>query len=501
LSFPSLSIYSRIGPLLMQIGAFMAGGSLLLLCSCSLNRALIDPWSFAPEQAYCVWNPDETAAELRCKQQWLPELPDPNHPLSLAEVLDIALLNNPSTQNTWAEAREAAAIYAQAQSALLPVITGTYSVQRSRTAYLSSQFDAISQVTGKTILLQSTQSQWGPQLQLSYTIFDFGQRRATTEAARYSLYFSNYTHNRAIQTLLETVTADYYNYLYQIKLMEAYEANLASAQETYDAASAALKQGTQNVSDQLQAKTQLLQTEMQLIGQNQTIVNARAALLADMGIPASELVALSKMPSDYPSEMPLGPLEAWLAVAKENRPDLLGARASLASAEENLIAANRAFLPNLDYSLNFGKTFFSGGFHDKYDYLSVLTLNIPIFSGFWYRNNIRKAEAAKRAADAGVLQVELQVVEDVTSAYSEVTVSLDLLKAAHDLLKTTEEEYKVAIAQYRAGTGNILTVTSAQSSLFNARATFVKGMQQWLVSLSTLSYSAGTLSKPPSEVE
>jgi len=349
--------------------------------------------------------------------------------------------------------------------------------------------------------LQSVQSQWGPQLQLSYTLFDFGQRRATTEAARYSLYFSNYTHNRAIQTLLEIVTGDYYSYLYQVKLMEAYEANLANAQETYDATTLALKQGVHNLSDQLQAKSQLLQTQMQLISQNQTIVNARATLLSDMGLPSDGEIQLGKMPTFYPDEIPLPPLEQWILVAKESRPDLFGARASLVSAEESLVAANRAFLPNLDYSLNFGKTYFTGGFHDKYDYVSTLTVNIPIFSGFWYRNNIRKAEASKRSARANLLQVELQVIQDVTSAYSEVGVSLDVLKSAHDLEKTAEEEYRVTIAQYRAGTGTILAVTSAQSTLFTARATFASSMRQWLTSLCSLSYSAGTLSKPPTEDE
>lgn len=466
-------------------------GSMIILCGCSVNRALIDPWSFAPSDPYCSWIPDSKGEDLRCTEDCPLLCPPDNQILSLAEVLDIALCNNPSTKTTWAEARQAAAAYGQAQSALLPALTGQYIYQRQRTPILSNEFG------GPTTLVEKPFSQWGPQFTLTYTLLDFGQRRATSEAARYSLYFANYTHNRAIQTLLEDTTVDYYGLLYQQQLLEAFEADLATAQETYEAASMSLKQGVQDLSDQLQAMSQLLQAEIQLTEQKQAVVNARTELLSEMGLSANAVILLQKMPTFYPDQIPLACLENWIAIANEYRPDLLAARASLRSTEESLTAANRLWLPNVNYSLQFGRTAFSGGFQDKYDYTSTLSVSMPIFAGFWYRNNIRKAEAAQEISEANLREVQLKVVQEVVSAHSNVSVSLSSLKSSHRLLKVAEDQYRVAIAQYRAGTGIILEVISAQSTLFTARAQLAKSTQQWLVSLATLSYRAGTLSQPP----
>lgn len=481
----------------MQTGLRRVGvyGSILILSSCSVNRAVIDPWSFAPDDPYCFWLADKQASALACEEECLPELPCKDQVLSLAEVLDIALINNPETQITWAEARQSAAQYAITQSALLPNITGSYNYTSSRQGFLSS--NNFINPTSLNALFVLTQDMWGPQLALTYNILDFGQRRATSEAARYTLYFANYTHNRAIQTLLENVTLDYYGLLYQWKLMEAYEADVATAQETYDAANLGLQSGVKDISDVLQAKTQLLQVQIKLIQQNQAIVNARTTLLNDMGIPANSAILLQKMPTDYPNEISLTPLENWIEVAKESRPDLLAARASVHSAEQSLKAANRAWLPNVNYSLNFGTTTFSGNFNDRYDYTSMISVSMPIFAGFSYRNNIREAEAAEKQAEATLRQVELSAIQEITSAYSNVTVSLETLKSANQLLKAADEQYRVAIAQYKAGTGNILEVASAQSAVFDARARVANSMQGWLTSLATLSYQAGTLSKPP----
>lgn len=487
----------------MQIGLRRIGvfASFCILSSCSVNRALVDPWSYAPDDAYCLWVPDSLGSHLACEKEELPDLPCKNYPLSLAEVIDIALINNPATRISWSEARQAAASYAVTQSALLPSLTGTYYYANIREAFLSANSPGnITPDTGNpgsqnTLFLQ-TWRQWGPQTELTYNVLDFGQRRATTEAARYALYFANYSHNRQIQTLLENIAVDYYGLLYQIKLLEAYEANVATAQETFDAADLGLREGTQDVSDVLQGTSQLLQTEIQLVQQKQAIVNARGTLLNEMGLPANADIILEKLPSDFPDEIALAPLDDWIEMMKMNRPDLLAARASVHSAQETLTAANRAWLPNVNYTLDFGKTWFNG-INDKYDYTSLISVSMPLFAGFSYRNNIRKAEAAERGAEATLRQVELAALLQVTSAYSNVSVSLDTLKASNKLLKAAEEQYKVAIAQYRAGVGTIVEVTNAQSTLFDARARVANAMQQWLTSLVTLSYSAGTLSKPP----
>lgn len=487
----------------------------LSLAGCYVNRAVIDPWSYAPMSPECYWLADSKAGNLACKETVSDvELPCEEYVLSLAEVLDIALVNNTATQSTWAQAREAAAQYGQSQSTAFPQIIGNFYYSRFRTAYLSNQgapgltltnipaqfnqFIPQIQATADSLtqpgLIITLQSQWGPQANLSYTIFDFGQRRLTSEAARYSLYFADYTHNRAIQSLMETITLDYYNYLYAIKLLEAKEADLANAQETLDSADLGLQKGVHNVSDVLQARTQALLAEIQLSEQRKAVNTAYATLLDDMGLPATSFIKVQKLPLVDPESVTLDPVEDFLNTAFHCRPDLLAARANVRSAEKSLKAAKREWLPKLDYNLNFGRTYFSGGFNDNYDYTSTFTLTMPIFTGFHIRNDIKLAQAKLEGAEASARQTELDVIKDVTTAHYNIGVAFDTLKASNRFLKAAAEQYKVAILQYRAGVNTILDVVSAQSSLFDARAQQAQATQEWFTALATLTYSAGIIS-------
>lgn len=471
----------------------------LILSGCYVNRAVIDPWSYAPSGSCCYWLPDCKGGALACDPSVLcPDLPDPNHVLSLAEVLDIALLQNTQTQITWAQARQAAAQYGQSQSSAFPNISIDYYRTHQRSTFLTSQVEPNATIIQNEVLV-SDEIFWGPQANLSYTIFDFGVLRYTSEAARYALYFADYTHNDAIQSVMETITLDYYNALAQKQLLIAKEADLATSLETLAAADLGFAQGARNLSDVLEARTQTLLAEINLFAQHQTLNTANATLLDDMGLPSNTPFQLARLPIVNPASISLDPLDTYIELAYQCRPDLLGARATLASAEMSLKAAKRQWLPQLDYSLQIGKTYWQGGFQDDYNFISTFTVSMPLFTGFYIRNQIKLSQAEVEAAVAELRQMELEVIKDLTTAHYNVGIAFETLKAANRFLEVTQEQYKVAIAQYREGVNTILDVVSAQSSLFNARAQQAEATQQWFSSLATLSYSAGIIAANPTE--
>lgn len=469
-------------------------GLFCLLSGCAVNRAVVDPFAYAPEESCWYWSPDCKAQNLSCElpKHTCARPPSPDHKLSLAEVIDIALVNNPKTQISWAEARLAAAEYGRSQSTFFPNISADFYLESDRTAYLASQVEQPQNVARQTLLI-SNQSYYGPQAHLTWTLFDFGVRRYTSEAARFALYYADYFHNDSLQRVVEEVTIDYYQYLYQVKLQQANEADLANAQETLAAADLGLKQGTKNLSDVLQARTQVLLAEITLSEQRKAVKKAYTSLLEQMGLAANSAISFEALPFVDPEQLDLGSLEGFVQSAAECRPDLLAIRAALRSAEMELKAAKRLWTPTLDYSLDIGRTYFKGGFHDDYDYSSVLTLSMPLFTGFNIRNTVRKARARVEAAEGELRERELRVLQEVTTAHFNVQVAFDTLHAATRYFTTTQQEYTVALAQYREGVNTILDVISAQSSLFDARAKQAQAVEQWFNSLATLTYSSGVL--------
>ncbi len=473
--------------------------SILLTCAgCYPNRAIIDPWSYAPARPSELWLPPKSIKPMAFSDD--PEIPEQEEPYSLGELIDIALRNNQQTKITWAEARSAAANYGQSQSQFLPEINGSFLYTRNRqpefvtTGALTSTNPQNSTSLGTTTILDIYYSYWTPQVSLSYLIYDFGTLRATSEAARQALYNADWTHNDAILTLLQTIMNDYYNYLYQKQLLIADVANIETATMTLEAAEAGYTTGVHDVSDVLQAKTQLLQNQTIWASQQQNVENAYTQMLNDMGLPANMRLKTQNLPTTVPSKEIIPPVETLIAVADQNRPDLLAAEANLRSKQKLLRAAKSQFLPKFNYNFDIGKDYYNGGLHDVYNFTSAFSVSMPLFQGFYYRNAIKIAEANREAAEEQMKQTELSMIQEITSYHFNVNVAYDTLQFATAFLAAAEEQYVVALSQYKQGTNTILNVVSAQSSLIDARARLASSVQQWYTSLANLAYATGILS-------
>lgn len=470
----------------------------LLLCGgCYSNRAAFDPWSYAPRDPSTAWTPPSYVTPMDLSDD-LPELPQKEEPYSLGELIDVALINNVQTKITWAAARSAAANYGQSQSAFFPSATGSFQYLRAREPTFNSVF--VNPITGNpggptTVTVTDIYySLWKPQLTISYLIFDFGTTRATSEAARQTLYNADWTHNSAILTLLQTIMTDYYSYLYQKQLLNADVANVETAQLTLDAAELGFNTGVRDVSDVLQAKTQLLQNQTTWSEQQQNVENSYTQMLNDMGLPANIAIKTQELPTTLPDNDIVPSVQSLIAIAMQNRPDLLAAEANLRSTEQSLKAAKTQWLPQFNYNFNLGKSYYNKGLHDQYNFSNVLSVSMPLFSGFYYRNAIKIAEANRKQAEEQMRQTELEMIKEITSYHYNIHVSYNTLKFATAFLAAAEEQYTVALSQYKYGTNTILDVVSAQSSLADARARQANAFQQWYTSLANLAYSTGILS-------
>lgn len=481
---------------------------LLLTAGCYVNRAVIDPYSYTPAAPSALWTPLAHSSPMKLSDA-PPELPVQEEPYSLGELIDIALRNNPQTKITWAQARSAAAVYGQSQSLFFPGVNTSFSYSRAREPSFAATGISTSTAGGSLSLSQVSSSispagassvqdvyysYWAPQLNLSYLIYDFGTTRATSEAARQALYNADWTHNDTILTLLQTIMNDFYNYLYQKQLLTADIANIETAQLTLESAQAGFDSGVRNVSDVLQAKTQLLQNQTTWASQQQNVETSYTQMLNDMGLPANIQIKTQNLPTTLPDKDIIPPAETLVAIALQNRPDLLAAEANLRSKQQKLRAAKSQFLPQFNYNFNLGKDYYNGGLHDRYNFSSTFSVSMPLFQGFFYRNAIKAAQANKEAAEDQVKQSELNMIQQITSFHFNVRAAYDTLQFATAFLAAAKEQYVVALSQYKQGTNTILDVVAAQSALADARARQAGAIQQWFTSLANLAYATGILS-------
>ncbi len=480
----------------------------LLFASCM--RDAKDPFSLTPSTPFSSWTPmkgNNLVSSKYCRTLLPPSFGTGE--LSLAELLDIALQNNPTTKQTWAMARSSAAQYGESLSPFFPNIqfSGFYYRQKSGFPQVGAPVATAGQpvtLTGGVTTGVTTQyfTEAGPDVILSYTLFDFGQRTAASMAARESLYYADLTHNQQIQTVLQTVMGDYYGYLYQLSVQKADEANLANAQMALDAANEKFSLGLAALGDVAQARTQYLQSKINLTTQRQNVENAFAQLAVDIGLPANVPFRVQPLPEQVASEPLLEDIDNLVAMAQVQRQDFLAAQANLRSKEASLLGAQRALMPVITSQLSTGRYWFNGDLSEKSNHWTALfSVSFPIFNGYLTKNQVRNAEANVELSRAQLLQTELSMIQSVTTAHMGVKTAAMNMNDSGEYLKAAELEFNIALTNYKVGTMTILNVINAQSSVADARAKKANAQKDWFLSLAQIAYATGSLCATPNEEE
>ena len=174
-----------------------------------------------------------------------PTVPDP---LRLQDAVDLALCNNPQTRESWANAKATAAALGIAQSAYLPTIDGSVSLQRDEVRNAPGS-------AGETSLNTA--------LSLNYLLFDFGGRDANTELARESLLAANWAHNNTLQLVLLNAVQAYYQLFAAQEAVQSASSSERASLTSFEATRARLRVGNATRADVLQAQTALLASAAQ----------------------------------------------------------------------------------------------------------------------------------------------------------------------------------------------------------------------------------------------
>ncbi len=468
----------RVGPFVPEI---VAAGALLLVLGCGTPSVRgVAGTSPAPQ---VPWTPPEqlpyrqdTAAQAAVP----PDLAASIHQLTLGDIVDIGLRNNPATRLAWANARAAAAAYGSARGALLPTIDGNVNAVRLQT--VASQ--------GRAAVRQSLLN---PSATLSWLVLDGGRRSGAIRAAQASLVAADFSHNAAIQDVVLGIELAYYQYVANRALLESRRTTLKEARENLDATQERNRVGLATIADVLQAKTAASQAQLALETTEGNVQTTRGALAFALGLPATIPYEVDSTAFEVPVATLADQVDSLVARAVSGRPDLQAARARVAAARARVAEARSDRLPSLQFSATGGRTYATTIPSGADSYTLSLGLSIPLFAGFSRVYDQRAAEAAVQAAGAQADILGSQVVYQVFSAYYALQTATRSVGTAEDLLASAQQSDEVALARYKAGVGSILDLLAAQSALADARAQRVQVRLAWSVALAQLAHDAGLL--------
>ena len=384
---------------------------------------------------------------------------------SLPDLVDFTERNNPETRVAWEGAKGKGAALHIAQSELYPALAAL----------------ALSQVVRKEVLVDSyffrqTVAAFGPELQLDYTLFDFGARTGRIAAARAELAAANFVFNDTHRKVIFEVADTYYRLLNAVGQVDAAEASLLNAKTVQEAAEQRLEHGLATLPDVLEARSATAQAEYDLQSARGVAEIAHGDLAASLGV--SPTVSIRVQPLD---ELPAPDLkddsiEQLLNSAMEQRPDLMQQVAGVKAAEGRIREARAAYYPSLKIETTAAGPYQYGwqqqlpparmtGLTGE----ATLQLNWTIFDGGARKNNLLKAQASRNEAAAQVDATADQIADEVWRSYSNVKTALRQRQAATALLDAASQSYNAAVEAYGYGVRSLLDVTAAQRVLAQAR--------------------------------
>ena len=399
----------------------------------------------------------------------------PGMPITLAQVVDLALANNSTTRLAWLQARAAQAGVGSAESAYLPEVDLDAQIANTRTTQSKAQTTS------------------GPSLGLNYLLFDFGGRAATVESARQALIASNFLHNQAIQDVILRTQQAYYSYLDARALLAAEDATIKERQKSLDSADARHNAGVATIADVLQARTALSQAVLNRESIQGNLRTIEGALATTMGLPATTQFDFGELPLDIPTRQVSEAVDALIGRAVTQRPDLAAARANAERAGVRIREVRSQFLPSLGLSGSLGPSWISGRGSSTITHSIALGMRWPVFTGFRNVFDVRQAEIEAQSAREDVRALEQQVDLQVWTSYYALQTATQRLTTARDLLASAQQSVDVAQSRYSAGVGGILDLLTAESALESARAQEVQARTDWFLSVAQLAHDTGSL--------
>lgn len=412
-----------------------------------------------------------------------------SRPLTLIELVDIALQNNPTTRQAWQNTRVARAVEKQAEGALYPQVTASETITRER-------------ITATQELRNTDQLYYGPTIKFTYLLLDFGGRSANVEKTFQLILSADAQYNQAMQDLLRDTENAYYKLYSAQAALEAAQANVENTKADYEAAQKRYEVGLAAQLDVLQAKSNYENSLYNLEDAKGNIKTAKANLAQVIGVSADTQFEIALPAKEVPSDVKEEDVSKLIDEALQKRQDIVSLKAQLKSKQAAVVAANSDLLPNFSIggsadqnNHEYYKKQYSRedlGKSDN-DYAVYGKINWDLFDGF---TNVNKKIQAEREADVALeslIQAELEVSSDVWIKYYNFNTAVSKFKYSQSYLDTATNSYELALESYKAGLKSILDLIQSQSQLSDARSRLVTSKEDVFIALVELAHSTGSL--------
>lgn len=275
--------------------------------------------------------------------------------------------------------------------------------------------------------------------------------------------------------------------------LSAAEKAVKDSREHLRVAAVKVSAGTGLKSDELRAKTFLLEVEKRLIGASNDARLARMQLALVTGGTAGEEVEIDDAMTAYEI---IGGKEEWLRLANDHREDL---KAIAKEEEKSAVAvklAQAAYYPTLNafasYQMNDSGVPFG---RDKDSWQAGLTLRWELFSGLRTGAEVAKHHALQRAAEEYRSEYANMVAYQVNEALLRYDEAVKRNEIARQSVADAEETVRLIGKRFENSLSPLVDLLDSQTALNAARASLVEAENGQAMAVAKIWQAAGVFLK------
>lgn len=403
--------------------------------------------------------------------------------LSMAQAIEAALHNNADVLLAAARSGDAAGRLAQARAALLPHLSAEVSQSRQR-VNLAAQG-----ISFPGIPTLNTYNSFQARLQLRQTLFDLSawetlqsaQQARAAAAAREAV----------ARELVAARTA--LSYVHGLRARQAVSAALSDLELAKRLQALARHQhevGLASGVDVARARTRVARQQARIASARTSLVQARLQLARVTGLPMGQ--ALVQTGDLVLPDKPLPAVDAAIATAMKQRPELVLAQLMLGAKQNALDAARAQRWPSVQLFGAYGNAGNTPDQRIEQTYRIGARIEIPIFSGGVIAGRIDSAGSRLAQARIRLRDTRTQIEQDVRLSLRTLESTSRQIEAALANRDLARRELELARDRFAAGVTNNIEVINAQTALANARARLIAARAQHARARVNLAAALGT---------
>ena len=422
------------------------------------------------------------AADVALQVQATPanQSPPQGKLLTIEDAVRIGLENHPRIRAAKERIGSQEAILGQQMSAYYPTINFNNSY---RTTNSPGTAGATSSIGIDTYTSQAN---------LNLTLYNFGKREGTVQAARETVDATREDFATTTQDIVLSVKQAYYTYLGTQALVRVSQETLRNRELLVRQAQGFYEVGTRARIDVARAEANLYTARAELIGSENSVKIAWVTLRNAMGSPR-----LPEQPvaQDSPEVELTMNLAGARTIAFDNRTELRSFEAQRRASDQLIATARRGHLPDLVFDGFYGRRNSGGGGESAFPlqpaWQAQVSLNIPIFDGFRTTNRVKESLHDYYIIRAQEEERRQQIALEVEQSYLRVVETQERINATESATRAAKENLDLAQGRYQVGVGSIIEVTDAETLYTDAQTNYVRTLYDYRIADAQLARAMG----------